>query len=512
MKTSIIVAICSSRKLILVAVFLITTLALLLSILFVVLPRHLDISKGILCYSYSAVQDIQIEFSAASRAIVKQGKGIYSRDQLEIAKKDLGAFKSTGKFEFRVKYRERELAHRWIEVNPVTGSLGNGTMAVMDQSASIFIEDLIVTFGFYDAGPGLGGLPKQHQCYVTVVKASQNWMRDLAPPGSLAARSPFTKFVLPSSHDIGMNSMDTSSAIIKHAGTNLIKDVLNASTPHILEEFGRITDKIIGKFAPDIVRALAITQKDSLANILGIGARYFEFRPARCHRQLQRVSPLNDTFYFQHGAIPGMSYQQFLHDIIAFLSQYVHEIVVVQNRWDGVSRDCPRASTLELEAILADALRNSSLRVASFSDMTTKSIDELRSERKRLILLENISQTSNYDDVTSATLSGDSIVQKLQAMGRDPPQEKDIFLIQCQATASNIKEVVGATVIDSDAITSPLLATKATCDHKVLPLLNSEIGHNLTKVNSLVVIMNDFFDGGTADTAISLSRTRLGLT
>jgi hypothetical protein len=81
---------------------------------------------------------------------------------------------------------------------------------------------------------------------------------------------------------------------------------------------------------------LAITQKDTLPNVLSIGARYFEFRPAYLHNAIRAGHPIPDELYFSHSAIPGMQYDEFLHDTVEFLIQHPEEIVVVQLRWDGV--------------------------------------------------------------------------------------------------------------------------------------------------------------------------------
>jgi hypothetical protein len=467
-------------------------------------------SKGVKCYAYIAVPGVEIEFSVPKASVTKCHPDQFTVDHLEVDKKNLGTFSFTGQFSFKVRRDGRELANQWIDINSMTGSLDNGTMNNLEQTPSIFAEDLIIVYGFYDAGPGHAGLPCQHQCFVTVTYNNENWMRDVAPPDTEKADKPFNRMVLPSSHDIGMNSMQTSLAILQHAGTGVIKEVIGRSLPNAFEVINKVADSAIGHIAPDIIRALAVTQKDSLDTILKIGARYFEFRPAKCHREFQKVSPLEDTVYFQHGAIPGMLYKQFLHDVVQFLQDHGDEIVVVQNRWDGVPGDCPRASDDELRDIVSDVLRDKDIQVGNEEDMMRKSIKDLRSEKKRLIITRDVNQVSNYDDAASATLDGDPIVAKLNDMSCDPPRGHSITLLQCQATATNIRDVIIASVLDSDTSTSPLLATKAICDQKILPLLRGDAGKNLTREESVVVLLNDFFDGATADVAIQMCRERLG--
>ncbi|KAF2739713.1 PLC-like phosphodiesterase [Polyplosphaeria fusca] len=465
-------------------------------------------SKGIKCYTYNAVQGVEIEFSVPKQNLSKRDNWVFTSDQIEVDKKNLSTFDFAGTFDFRVRRDGRELTRQWIEINAMTGALGDGTMKNMEQTPSVFAEDLIICYGFYDAGPGHAGLPKQHQCYVTVTRNWQDWMRDVAAPGSTAADKPLSRWVLPSAHDMGMNSMTTSLAILQKAGTGVIKEVLGRDLPGALSVLNKVSDAAVNHIAPDIIRALAITQKDSLETVLKIGARYFEFRPAKCHRQFQRVSPLPDDIYFQHGAIPGMPYKQFLHDIAQFLSEHKDEVIVVQNRWDGVPPDCPRATDDELRNILNDALKGRDISVGGADDLK-RSVKDLRRDKKRLIMTRDLNQISNYDDAASATLDGAPIVDKLKDMARDPPRGRPVILLQCQATATNIRDVIVASVMDSDVSTSPLLATKAICDAKIMPLLRGDTGRALVREEGVAVVLNDFFDGGTADTAVGMSRERL---
>lgn len=466
-------------------------------------------SKGVRCFAYIAVDGVEIEFSVPKESVRRSELHQFTADHLEVDLENLGLFKFTGNFEFVVRRDGRELTKQWVGVKPLTGNLDGGTMVAMDQTPSIFVEDLIICYGFYDAGPGLAELPNQHQCFVTVTRTYEHWMRDVIPQDDEKSDKPFHRMVLPSAHDIGMNSMQTSLELLENAGAGIIKEFLRRSLPHGLEFFNEISDGTINYIAPDIIRALAITQKDSLETILKIGARYFEFRPAKCHREMQKISPLEDTWYFQHGVIPGMPYRDFLAEVVSFLTSHCDEIVVIQIRWDGVPDECPKPNDDELRDVLNDVLNDKDVQVGNQDDMMGKSIRDLRAENKRLIVLRDVNQVSNYDDEANATLTGDSMVAKLNDMSQNPPQGHPITLLQCQATATNIQDVIVMSVLDSDVSTSPILATKPVCDSKILPLLSGDVGRNLTREESVVVLLNDFFDGATADIAINMCRERL---
>jgi hypothetical protein len=467
-------------------------------------------SKGILCFTYLSVPGVSVEYTVPGTSVAQSSQHDFTTDHLEVDKKDLSTFSLTGEFSFTVRRDGRDLTRQSICVNAVTGKLSNGDMMYMDRTPSIFIEDLVIAYGFYDAGPGYAGLPKQHQCYVTVTPNFAHWMRDTIPQDAEISTRPFNRMVLPAAHDVGMNSMGTCLAVLKNAGTGVIKEALGCDLPHVLDMLNKLGDGAVNRIAPDIIRALALTQTDTLDAILQLGARYFEFRPARCHAQMQRVSPLEDTWYFQHGAIPGMLYREFLTSLATFLSEHQDEIVVVHVRWDGVPGECARPSDDELRSVLDDVLRDKDIRAGNETDMMGMSVRDLRGEKKRLIVLQNASQTSNYDDVANATLTGDSMVDKLNEMARDPPSGHSVILLQCQATATNIRDVIVASVVDSDVSTSPILATKPVCDAKILPLLRGDTGRELVRGDGVVVVMNDFFEGGTADVAIGMCRERLG--
>lgn len=183
----------------------------------------------------------------------------------------------------------------------------------------------------------------------------------------------------------------------------------------------------------------------------------------------------------------------------------------------GVPDACKRPSDQQLAEALAAALRQGDGHIdrvvaGTLADLHGQTIGELRRTRKRLLLLVSVDSVSTYTDAGNATLDGDSIVQAFGAVLRPDccgGGRSSFVNIQCQATASNIPKAVAYSVLEASASNSVLLATKPVCDSKTLPWVRSHALGACGK-EDLVVVMNDFFDGATADVAMELSRQRLG--
>ncbi|RDW71674.1 hypothetical protein BP5796_07708 [Coleophoma crateriformis] len=465
-------------------------------------------SKGVQCYSYIAVPGCEIDFSVPGANVVRRELRVFSSDHLEVDKASIsGAFKFTGTFSFRVTKDGSQVTFQDVGINTLTGDNESGSMETMGNQLSVVTNEVIVTYGFYDAGPGVTGLPSSDQCWVTVTPNYSGWMGQVAPPGSTQAAQPFTKLFLPAAHDIGMNSMQSADAVIT---SNALVDVLVQLSPVFGKIAGMMSHDAVMHLAPNIVRGLAITQKDTLPTILEIGARYFEFRPAFLHNTIRSTQPIPDVLYFSHSAIPGMPYEEFLHDVVTFLVAHPDEIVVVQLRWDGVPGDCAHPSDQDLAQYLERALGSSdgAVTAGSVDDMKCLTIDQLREQRKRLILFMPTDSFSTYTDAASATLTGDTILAEFERIQPDVQAGKAFTNLQCQATATNIPETVAYSVLAANASSSCLMATKPICDSKTLPWIMANAGRLAD--GQLVVAMNDFFDGATADIAIQWSRNRLG--
>ncbi|KAH8887174.1 PLC-like phosphodiesterase [Thozetella sp. PMI_491] len=469
-------------------------------------------SKGVQCYTYITVPGCSIELSVPNQTVVRNEVHTFWNEDLEVDSHNISSlFNKTGRFTFKVFRDGNQITEQWIDVNALTGNASGGTMETIANSPSILHDDIIVSYGFYEAGQGYGLLPNRHQCYVTVSPNYANWMGSVAAPGSPQEEAPFHRLVLPAVHDVGMNSMQSSEAVLKHAGSAVIGAMV--SDNRIMGEIAdAVSGKAVGLIAPNIIFSLAITQKDSLDTMLQLGARYFEFRPAHCHRDILPTNSLPDRLYFQHSAIPGMAYEQFLHDVVQFLLAHPTEIVAVQLRWDGVPNECARPSDQELEEYLNAALSQAhgDIAAGNYDDLRNQNIGQLRRDRKRLIMMVNVDSLSTYTDEGNATLNGDSIVSAFGTiLSPENASGRGFVNIQCQATATNIPKAIVYSVLSASASTSCILATKGICDSKTLPWVRD----NALRVcgdQTLVVVMNDFFDGATASVSVELSRQRLG--
>ncbi|KAK4167185.1 PLC-like phosphodiesterase [Cladorrhinum sp. PSN259] len=469
-------------------------------------------SKGVQIYTYIAVEGCSIELSVPKRTINVNELNRFWTGSMEVESRNIDSFfNKKGRFTFKVFRHGNLITEQWVDVNAITGNASGGTMESIAETPSIFHDNLIISYGLYEAGQGPQPLPNQHQCYITISPNYSNWIGDVAPPESDHENKPFSRLVLPAAHDVGMNSMESPSALLTKVGGAVVSTLVNDNNL-----LNRISNKLSGTpiqlIAPNIIYSLSMTQKDSLETMLQIGARYFEFRPAHLHKAVIPTCTLPDRLYFMHSAIPGMAYERFLAEIINFLRSHPTEIIVMQLRWDGVPDDCCHPSHEEKLEYLECALRdhsNGEIITGNLDDMKRLTIGELRRERKRLILLDSVDSLSTYTDEGNATMNGDSIVDAFpRVLTPDNQRGKAFINIQCQATATNIEKALIYSIVDTGVTKSVLLATKGICDSKTLPWCRDNV-LNTCELDQMVVMMNDWIDGATADVAVQLSRQRL---
>ncbi|ETI25376.1 hypothetical protein G647_02149 [Cladophialophora carrionii CBS 160.54] len=474
----------------------------------------LNPSKGIQCYTYNCVSGCSIELSVPGKPpLIKSGMKRFTIDHLELERKDTTPPYFNGIFRCRVLQNGREVFNKWVEINAITGTLGQGTMTTLVDQTSLISNDICVTHCFYDAPHkgNIAGLPYWDQFYVTVSPNISAWMSTIAPLGSVAAAKPFRRLVLPAAHDVGMNSLHTSDILFQRFGAAFAR-VVESIAPAGKDL--QIADILKGPLIPNVIQSSSITQKDELQSMLAIGARYFEFRPAYLHqafRGLPQLQDMKDKLFFMHGPIPGMGYNDFLDDCVAFLVRNPGEIVVVHLRWDGVPAECARPTPDDLNRHLSEALKaaqGGALQIGHLQEMTSQTIDELRRTQRRLLVIQNVDNYNIYSDQANATLNGDSIIAQFNNISTAQQDGKAFTNIQCQATATNLGLKIWFSAIAATASNSWLLATKAICDSKTMPWVKDKALEKLPQ-DQLLVLMDDFVDGGMCDVALDLSMQRL---
>lgn len=466
------------------------------------------VSKGVQVYSYIAVGGIRIHFYVPEGSVDHQSWRTFASDGLQVDSGNLPWYEYEGEFGFQVFSGDTELTHQWVDISSLSGNLGDGTMNTISQMRSIVVNNnmvnLVITYGFYDAGSGVAGLPNMDQCYVTVTSEQSGWMGLVAPVGSAAAAKSAGRFALPAPHDCGMNTMEVSDTILY---TNPLTYLTYLSA---IPGVGNVTG-LLPSYAHDVIFALSVTQKDPIPVLFQLGARYFEFRPALIPAPLILGTGIPaDEYFFVHNFIPGLSFSAFLNYALAFLEANMTEIVVVQIRNDGVNDNFTNIDPLSLiqTVAAAQAQRNSPVQTASEDEFNTLTIDQLRSANKRLVITQESNQYSSYGDA-NATLDPGPIVNEFQGMSSDAQAGHTFTLLQCQGTATSIQAVLMYSVAFSNASTSPLMCTKASFDRATLPWIRDN-GQACFDPDKSLVIMNDWLDGATCDIAIQLSRERLG--
>lgn len=475
-------------------------------------------SKGIDVYSYISAPDCTVQFSVPGTTITHDSSANFTTQHLEVEHDKLPSELSfVGRFSWSVFVGDTQIDTAYNDINTLTGNLAGGDMreTVLQQSRIFEDQGVIVNYGFYQAGHGEAGLTNHNQCYVTVVPLAPHvgWMGQLAPRGSSEAQKPFSRFVLAAPHDDGMNSMQSVEAVLQNCRDEKLVAELEKHIPAVKWLSEHMSHKIMVHMLPNIIYGVAITQKDTIPTLLALGARYFEFRPADLMPAFQDAPELmKGKPHFQHACIPGLAFEEFLHDLSVFLDDNQEEIVVNHIRWDNVMADCKRPTEEEMKAMYDEACRKAKSNPLKWggAECFSKSIDELRESGTRIILVVDVDKYDSWTADAYRTLSAAPILERFEGMNTEGQMASDITVLQCQATSQSIKEVLIYSVLASGADTSCLTSTKAALDIQTLPWIRDNALERLQAERTLV-IMNDFLDGATTDVMLELNRKRLAL-
>lgn len=128
-------------------------------------------------------------------------------------------------------------------------------MGDMLRTPSAIGPNWAFSYGFYDAGHGVGGLTDQDQSYVYATPDMSHWMGDLARSmGAALQNAPFSAFALPGAHDAGMFDPTCVTRMVK-----------NRTFLALLAAALGLPEPVVAEFAPPIIlRAiinLSFTQK-----------------------------------------------------------------------------------------------------------------------------------------------------------------------------------------------------------------------------------------------------------
>ena len=475
-------------------------------------------SKGVRSISWISVPGYKVQFYVTGDTAVFTGSNKWQSQQLEVESSRQPGY--IGKYGFSVlNDRGSTIWGKEDKINSYTEIIEGGDITGLVSLLSLITPEVALSFGFSDtvrAAYRQGILPNTDACWVTVTPNQSKWLGRLAPPKSPQAAKSFNTLVLPAPHDAGMNAMDYANALLSRYAPQILSFALTEALGRdIAAKIVQSVDQSSYNKVSEIIAGLSITQKDSTQSMLAIGARYFEYRPAYISTLIQTLGqlPIPNKLYFHHGIVPGQAFDDFLTIIVKFLAENPTEIVVVHVRGDGIPNTCRKPSSDEVNQMVDQTIKQfggSSVLRGDSSDMS-RSIDELRQQNKRLILLQVANQYSNWDEPKWATLDGKSILDTFPGLIQKAPEKlKDATLAvwQIQATGTSVNRAVIPISIFASGLTSVLLATKPIVDAITLPWLQSNVFPSMPSTK-LQVIMNDWFDGATADVAIKLSEQYL---
>ncbi len=471
------------------------------------------LSKGVEMYGYAA-DGFRVELYGRSAGTKDQdadkyqlaADGTWHNQGYEVKNAAFGAYYE-GKVGFRLfNAANQEVYERSLRVNANDGDITGEDMTNMLEPSRA-TGTFCASYGVYNSdGAHVSDLPNRHQVYVSVTQPQRNWQARLF--GLHKKQKPqetlhLNHLVLPGSHDAGM--------------------FLKLGLP-ALENMGN-------------------TQRDDTYTQLQLGARYFDFRPGYLQPDVMKVvdntrnadgalgkylayvktlggaylggllAPFAGTLRHVHLFVPGETYQQFLADIVRFLQENQEEIVVVRladsGFLDGAVR---RPEAHELQAVLDEALRGTSLKTGNKDDLKA-SVATLLTDNKRLILLHRDAQPDTRSSYSDDYKSYDAevimkAVRKLNETSTGDLAKCGLADVQLQLTATGVAGAVVRAVAATSRGTSPLLATKPRTDAQTYAWVRNELG---LMGGPLVTVCNDFYDNALTDAVCHANQRRLGL-
>lgn len=478
---------------------------------------------NIYCLGSSTGYKVRFTVPVVEHDVIISDTNTYSQFHLEVDSGNIpGPFNFTGPFTATVLDASGNTVASWTNnITSLSRNLEGGALTTLPEMTSVVHAPCVVTVGFYDAGSGVAGLTKGDECFMTVTPNRANWMDQVASIGSAQAAKPFTTFVLPCPHNCGMTTMQYCDTILSN--TESVAEVAATIIVAVPVVGAAIVAAVGGALAFNSAR-IYISATDQSCQLTGpsrptLASPSPSLRRTRLLRcpilapvMSSSASPLPDNLYYTLLLIPETPLGGLLVEVVQFLLTNPTEIVVVQIRHDGIDSSCAVATTDEVNTYVANALKSAApLTHGTFQDISKSLYADLLSQGKRLIVLQDAAQYSSYSDGACTTLGGHSIAAvfpKFLADAASCEPGTQIAMWQCQVTPTNITPVAVYTAVAPIGATSSLFATKAWGDVITLPWLRDKVFPAMP-ATTLQAIMNDFFDGRTADVAIKLSQQYL---
>lgn len=472
----------------------------------------MSVSKGVNYYSYvnnaGLPGPVSISFTGPKVGSTTSSANNFQANNLQIDSSNIpGPFNYTGPFTWSALLGSVTLASQTNNISSWSGNLDGGTMLDQMNSPPIFSREnnTLVCYGFFDSGSGGSGLTNQDQSWVYCTRILTTWMGELVSANPSLGKAPFYTFALPGAHDSGMNTTNTFDSILRGPQASQLLRAIVSAMP-LLAPIAAVAPGM----ASTIMLNAAITQKDTIQNMLSIGCRYFDFRPGYMYPMITGYS---GQLFHQHAVVPGMAYLDFLAQVLTWLAQNPTEIVVVSCNTQGFASTDMNASAEQLANELATARTQTGITSGQIADTDQRdlgtSYNELVASKKRLLFLNQISgETTKYDSYTDDynTTSSGPIVQALAAMNTAGQGGRTYTVLQLQGTASGAISYNG--FVTSSQTADTLMSTKGSNDIATLPWVLEHANDQL-QAPQPVVLLNDFIDNATVDIAATLTLQRL---
>ncbi len=472
------------------------------------------VSKGVDYYGFIDNDGLPgtttVEFTGPQVGSTLTSSQNFRKNNLQIESSKLPWYEFDGDFTWTAAMMPGGLiAAKKNRISTVTGNLQYGSQMtnMLSMPPIRSQQGALIDYGFYDAGDGSSGLTNQDQSWVYCTRDFSHWMGDLAAHYPQVHDKQFHNFALPGAHDAGMMTMDTVNALLSSPQSKALLAAIALFNPILMAAIMAVA----GNSVPQVIMNASMTQKDTVADMLMLGCRYFDFRPGTMYSEIPGVPGR----YHQHLVIPGIAYVGFLTDLLRWLQDHPTEIVVVSCNTQGFAEASMRPSPQDLEADWNAAVQRSGVRTIKAGDASSLSwsYDDLITGGVRVIFLNQIDQRNpesskydSYDNAAYATLTPGPIIERLDQMTSKGQEDDTYTVLQLQGTASNAIGYQG--FVSKSWTSSPLMSTKALFDTATLPWV-TRVGRNNLKAQKLVVLLNDFIDNATAYIAIHWTVARM---